>query len=135
MFSRAKSYSRRYWSREPITTPLMFMLELSGQIITPDKFSYHTCVIVSAAARGSILVGGDAQSVQTKSAVPRRGRAKFFSKNPEKFYPQNFLMTFFSHRKNTHTQKIASAARRQNISGAPITKRRRGRLQIHGGAR
>src|SRR6218665_1647822 len=34
-----------HWSREPITTlsrPSVFMLEFSGQLTTPDKFSYHT---------------------------------------------------------------------------------------------
>src|SRR6218665_3209550 len=35
----------RHWSREPITTlsrPSVFMLEFSGQLTTPDRFSYHT---------------------------------------------------------------------------------------------
>ena len=34
-----------HWSREPITTlsrPSIFMLEFSGQLTTPDRFSYHT---------------------------------------------------------------------------------------------
>src|SRR6218665_440452 len=52
-------------------------------------------VIVSPAARRSILVGGGAQT------VPKNWRRwqskKVFSKIPEKtsFYPQNFLMTVF----------------------------------------
>src|SRR6218665_2202537 len=35
----------RHWSREPITTlsrPSVFMSEFSGQLTTPDRFSYHT---------------------------------------------------------------------------------------------
>src|SRR6218665_3223409 len=35
----------RHWSREPITTlyrPSVFMLEFSGQLTTPHRFSYHT---------------------------------------------------------------------------------------------
>jgi len=60
------------------------------------------------------------------------------------FYPQNCLMTFFSHRKlqqNSYTATMASAARRQIIMGggaAPINKIRRRRPQIivsGGGAR
>ena len=58
-------------------------------------------VIVSAAARRSISVGGGAPLVQKKSAAAaRRGRPKtVFSKIHEKisFYPQNFLRNFFSH--------------------------------------
>src|SRR6218665_3366678 len=48
------------------------------------------------------------------------------------FYPQNFLLTFFSHRKlqqNKYTATMASAGGRQIIGGggAPINKKRRRR--------
>ena len=57
-----------------------------------SPYSIEPCadVIVSAAARRSILIGGGAALA-----------AKIFvSKVPEKtsFYPQNVLMTIFSHR-------------------------------------
>src|SRR6218665_631869 len=73
-------------------------------------------VIVSAAARRSILVGGCAPPVPQIS---------------EKilFYPQNFQITFFRHRKlqqNKYTAIMASAVLRQIIGGgAPINKSRR----------
>src|SRR6218665_3391689 len=81
---------------------------------------------------------------QFSSAVARRRSQKigvgggaalaaknFFSKIPEKisFYPQNFLMTFLSHRKlqqNKYTTTMASAARRQIIGG--------GSTKVGGGA-
>src|SRR6218665_422793 len=65
----------------------------------------------------------------------RRWRpSNVFQRFPKKFRsilkPQNFLMTFFRHRKlqqNKYTTKMASAARRQIIGGgAPINKSRRG---------
>src|SRR6218665_2309730 len=68
-----------------------------------------------------------------QSAVARHWRPKNFSKIPEKisFYPQNFLMTFFSHRKlqqNKYTATMASLARQQIIGGgAPINQNRQRR--------
>jgi len=57
-------------------------------------------VIMSALARRSILVGGGAPPVQDNRRR-RAWAANIFSKIPEKtsFYLQNFLITFFGHRK------------------------------------
>ena len=87
--------------------------------------------IVSAAARRSILVGCGGAVLAPKNV---------FSKDSRKtsFYPQKFLMTFFNHQKlqqNKCTVTMASAARRQIISGgAPVNKSRRRCPQIVGGA-
>src|SRR6218665_531503 len=81
------------------------------------------------------------------AAVRRRsnkicGGEKIFSKIPEKisFYPENFMMTFFSHRRlqqNKYTATMTSTARRQIIGhggGTPVNRcRRLRRLQIVGG--
>jgi len=67
----------------------------------------------------------------------QRRQKNVFSKILDKvsFYPQHFLMTFFSHRKlqqNKYTATMALA--RRQIIGAPINKsRRRRRPQIVGG--
>ena len=93
--------------------------------------------IVSAAARRLILVGGGGAPRVQKNRRRRR-RAALFSHIKFKdsrqnlqisFYPQNFLMTFFSHRykiARKNTAKMPSAARRQTIGGAPMNKSRRG---------
>jgi len=81
-----------------------------------------------------ILVGGGALPVK-KNPLRSAGGQKFvqrFLRNFNiSFYPQNFLMTFFSHRKlqqNNYAATMASAARRQIIGGgAPINKSVRGR--------
>ena len=104
-----------------------------------ETFKLEQCadVIVSAAAHRSILVGGGALLVP-KIGV---GSQKIFPEIHEKisFYPQNFLLTFFSHRKlqeNKYTATMASATRQQIIggSGAPINKSRWRCPQIGGGA-
>src|SRR6218665_3411218 len=61
-----------------------------------------------------------------KNSAAQRGRSnEFFSKIPERisFYPQNFLMTFSSHRKlqqNNYAAAMASARRTTEVgdSGA-----------------
>src|SRR6218665_212246 len=91
--------------------------------------------------RGGFLGGGGARRRSQKVGVGTGGAVlgaqNCFSKISEKisFYPQNFLMTLFSHGKyrklqqNKYIAKIASAARRQIIGcscgGAPINKSRR----------
>src|SRR6218665_758937 len=43
-----------HWSREPITTvsrPSLFMLEVSGQLTTPDRFSYTPAVFLLSRSR------------------------------------------------------------------------------------
>jgi len=56
------------------------------------------------------------------------GQKMFFSKIPEKisFYPQNFLMAFFSHRKLQQNNLVHS---NNGIGGAPTNYRRRRRVQ------
>src|SRR6218665_3980931 len=69
-----------------MSRPSVFMLEFSGQLTTPDRFSYHPgelCadVIVSAAARRSISVGGGGAPPVHKNRR-RRGRgAAWAAKN------------------------------------------------------
>src|SRR6218665_554373 len=78
-------------------------------------------VMVSAVARRSILVGGGDVAARPK---------EFFLKISEKlsFYPQNCVMTFFSHRKlqqNNYAATMASAAHQQIIGGASTNYRGR----------
>src|SRR6218665_3471309 len=83
----------------------------------------------STAAHQSILVGGGGPQ---KSAAARRGvyAPKLFLKDfrTNVLLSSTFFDDFFSHRKlqaNKYTAKMASAARRQIIGGAPTNYRRR----------
>src|SRR6218665_4193552 len=88
-----------------------------------DLNSILFCSILSFCRRPRDARYWSAAAVPKKSSIPDKIL----------FYPQHFLMTFFSHRKlqqNKYIEKIASAARRQIIGGgAPINKSRRRRRQ------
>jgi len=98
----------------------------------PFAFVVERCadVIVSTAARRSILAGGGAPPVPKNL---RRRPKNIFQKIHEKF-PSIINRKL---QQNKYTAKMASAARRQIIGdGAPINKsrRRQRRPQIVGGA-
>src|SRR6218665_2995812 len=86
-------------------------------------------VMVSTAARRSIL-DGDSGAPPVQRNRRRRGvggQKKFFSKIPVKvsFYPQNFLVTFFSYRNLQHNNYAATTmpARRQIIKKSRLRRR------------
>ena len=101
--------------------------------LSPAPTSLCRCRSILVRRRRSLKVGGGGAVLAANN---------FLSKISEKisFYPQNFLMTFFSflffsHRKLLQNNCTASAACRQIIGGGtPINKGRRSRPQIVGGA-
>src|SRR6218665_1348297 len=86
----------------------------------------HTEHLYSASSR-ELLRGAPDSSTAKKSSLKLEAIKQIFKKIPEKisFYPQKFLMTFFSHRKlqkqwnRGRTHKLAAARPPQTITLMP----------------